>query len=112
MDILSVSDVADILKLPQEEVAELFQEGHIPGRRLGRAWFTTRRQLIAYIEGAHPEPGLSQTTSYAPPQTIDPNIFHNWECDVCHTRNPPERVECANCRRERIGHMINFFPNK
>lgn len=49
-EILSAQDVATLLNLSEQTVRRLFRDGEIPGRRVGKAWFTTRRQLLDHIE--------------------------------------------------------------
>jgi len=105
-DILSTDDVALVLKQDATHVLQLFQEGVLPGRRIGGDWYTSRRQLVAFIEDG---PGAKAP----PPPTAKPlptRPAHTWMCDACNTLNDPETVACRVCREPRNTPLVNYFP--
>jgi len=105
-DILSTDDVSRLLKQDAAHVLQLFQEGVLPGRRIGAEWYTSRRQLVAFIEGG-PE------AEAPPPPTAKPlpaRPANTWMCDACNTLNDPETVACRVCREPRNTPLMNYFP--
>lgn len=108
-DILSVADLADALKMTPSEALTLFENGEIPGRRIGNRWYLTRRQLIHYIEGgnaAPPKPAADGIDAY--PRAPRPG--NAWVCERCGRTNNPERVVCQDCGAERIVPLVNYAP--
>lgn len=102
-DILTVADLAATLKQPEEKIRELLESGALPGRKVGDAWYVTRRQLLAYIEGddlPRPKPALGG----------EPNIlpFGEWRCNRCDTMNDVDRVECSACHATRMVPFLGF----
>ena len=105
-DILTVEDLVDILKQSRESIIKLLESGALPGRRVGDAWYVTKRQLVAYIEGDEPEPVKKKTV---PP--AEGNILPfggDWKCMRCATVNDVERVECSDCGAARMTPLMGF----
>lgn len=48
-DVLSTSEVADLLGIPRSTVYELARRGDLPARRVGRRWLFLRDRLAAAI---------------------------------------------------------------
>jgi hypothetical protein len=48
-EILATEDVADAFGRTSCFARRLFQRGEIPGRKIGRRWFTTREALLAHL---------------------------------------------------------------
>jgi excisionase family DNA binding protein len=48
-DILSTSEVAELLGIPRSTVHELARRGDLPARRVGRRWLFLRDRLAAAI---------------------------------------------------------------
>ena len=48
-EILATEDVADAFGRTSRFARRLFQRGEIPGRKVGRRWFTTREALLAHL---------------------------------------------------------------
>jgi excisionase family DNA binding protein len=48
-DVLSTSEVADLLGIPRSTVHELARRGDLPARRVGRRWIFLRDRLAAAI---------------------------------------------------------------
>jgi excisionase family DNA binding protein len=48
-DVLSTSEVADLLGIPRSTVHELARRGELPARRVGRRWLFLRDRLAAAI---------------------------------------------------------------
>jgi excisionase family DNA binding protein len=48
-DILSTSEVAELLGIPRSTVYELARRGDLPARRVGRRWLFLRDRLAAAI---------------------------------------------------------------
>ncbi len=51
-DVLTVSDVATILRINKSTVYQLLKEGVIPHRRIGTAYRISKNALIGFIENA------------------------------------------------------------
>ena len=47
--LLSVSEVAEILKVSNEFVRRLIRQGSIPGRKIGREWRVEESELLKYV---------------------------------------------------------------
>ena len=54
MEMLTVEEVAKVLKLSPYTVRELLKEGKLPGRKIGggRQWRVSRDDLEVYLHGA------------------------------------------------------------
>jgi excisionase family DNA binding protein len=50
-DILTAEEVAQWLQLHPDTVRIKARTGEIPGRKIGREWRFSRRQLLEWIEG-------------------------------------------------------------
>ncbi len=50
-DVLTVEEVAELLKIPRSSVYKLAQEGRIPGQKVGRHWRFYRPVLLQWIAG-------------------------------------------------------------
>jgi excisionase family DNA binding protein len=48
-DVLSTSDVAELLGIPRSTLHELAPRGELPARRVGRRWLFLRDRLAAAI---------------------------------------------------------------
>jgi excisionase family DNA binding protein len=48
-DVLSTSEVVDLLGIPRSTVHELARRGDLPARRLGRRWLFLSHQIAAAI---------------------------------------------------------------
>ena len=48
-DVLSTSEVAELLGIPRSTVDELARRGDLPARRVGRRWLFLRDRLAAAI---------------------------------------------------------------
>ena len=48
-DVLSTSEVAELLGIPHSTVHELARRGDLPARRVGRRWIFLRDRLAAAI---------------------------------------------------------------
>ncbi len=59
-DVLSTSEVAELLGIPRSTVHHLARRGDLPARRVGRRWIFLRDHLAAAIAP------LEATTSRAP----------------------------------------------
>jgi excisionase family DNA binding protein len=49
-DVLTLSQVAKILQLSTQTVRRRFEDGTIPGKKIGIKWRCTRKSLDAYLE--------------------------------------------------------------
>lgn len=49
-EILTVPEVAELLRMKIESVRELARNGVIPGRRIGKAWRFRRDQILGSFE--------------------------------------------------------------
>ena len=97
------------------EIRGLFEEGTLPGRQISEEWFTTKRQLLDYIENNPASPARvpeerRSPKSQAPlPTKFRSNIGTNaWECKRCGAHNEPLRVECLSCGYVRNVALIDF----
>lgn len=50
-DVLTVEEVAELLKIPRSSVYKLAQEGRIPALKVGRHWRFYRPVLLQWIAG-------------------------------------------------------------
>jgi excisionase family DNA binding protein len=48
-DVLSTTEVAELLGMPRSTVHELARRGELPARRVGRRWIFLRERLAAAI---------------------------------------------------------------
>ena len=55
-DILTVYDVARLLHISVTFARDLAARGELPGRKVGRAWRFSRRQLLRWLEETQPAP--------------------------------------------------------
>ncbi len=106
-EILTLADVAIMLRKTEDEVARLLESGALPGRRIGDAWYVSKRKLIAFIEedapaqASGPVPAAHTQMKAAGPDNA-------WRCDYCEATNDPERVQCHSCARPRLIPLINY----
>ena len=93
-----------MLKQSESTILELLESGTLPGRRVGDAWYVTRRQLLTYIEGDQAPPRPKSTLGG------EPNIlpFGEWRCTRCNTLNSVDHVECSGCRAARMVPLMGF----
>lgn len=61
-DILTVEEVAELLKIPRSSVYKLAQEGKIPGKKVGRHWRFHRGVLLCYVAGLSTLDNVTQTS--------------------------------------------------
>ena len=56
-DILTVSEVANLLRLAKSTVYKLANEGKIPGRKIGGSWRFSRQAILEWLrkQGKGPE---------------------------------------------------------
>ncbi|MBI2434950.1 MAG: helix-turn-helix domain-containing protein [Candidatus Hydrogenedentes bacterium] len=112
-DILSIKDVAEILKQDEPSVVRLFEEGALPGTRIGGLWYISRRLLVECVEGNKPPPPVERPVRPAlralPRSKRPPNA---WTCTKCGAMNDAERVVCRVCREERITPLVNYIPKR
>ena len=50
-DILTINEVAELLRIPRSSVYKLAQEGKIPAQKVGRHWRFYRPTLLRWIAG-------------------------------------------------------------
>jgi excisionase family DNA binding protein len=58
-DILSVEQAAELLQLTSPTVRQMASRGIIPGRRYGKLWRFSLKQLIAHVEAGDPCPSTN-----------------------------------------------------
>jgi excisionase family DNA binding protein len=51
-DVLTVSEVAELLRLPRSTVYDLARRGLLPGHRVGRCWRFIRPEIEAWFRSA------------------------------------------------------------
>lgn len=49
-DILFVSDICELLNISSNTACSLFRTGSLSGFKIGKAWCTTKSNLINYIQ--------------------------------------------------------------
>jgi len=49
-EILNPHQVAELLDLSVANVLRMLRNGTLPGRKIGKKWRISKRQLIAYVE--------------------------------------------------------------
>ena len=111
-DIMTLEDVARELKQPQATIRELFENGVMPGRKIGDTWYLSRRQLMAFIEGrstagehsAPPNPASS-------PRPATGRRDQSWTCTKCHSDNEVQFAECPLCGAVRDTPLIGYIRN-
>jgi len=54
-DVLSVKEVADLLRIGETSVRRLAASGELPGRRIGKRWRFSREEILALLPGRHRE---------------------------------------------------------
>jgi excisionase family DNA binding protein len=54
--VLTLEDVAALLRLPLEAVSARAQSGELPGRRFGEEWRFSRTALMEWLAGGEGEP--------------------------------------------------------
>ena len=66
-EVLTLEEVAALLKLPLEAVRSRALEGDLPGRRFGKDWRFARAAVLAWLaEGETPERGVESVSSRKP----------------------------------------------
>lgn len=50
-DILTVSEAAELLRIPRSSVYKLAQQGKIPAQKVGRHWRFHRETLLNWVAG-------------------------------------------------------------
>lgn len=53
-DVLTVSEVAEMLRLPEEAVLARAQAGELPGRRFGEEWRFAREAVLGWLAAGEP----------------------------------------------------------
>jgi excisionase family DNA binding protein len=51
-ELLTVDEVADVLRVKKKTAADYMRRGVIPAFKLGRFWYSLRPRLNAHLEGA------------------------------------------------------------
>lgn len=112
-EIMTLEEVAEALRCDPQQVRVLLEAGQLPGRRIGTAWYVSRRQLMAHIEG----PGDARASTPVPVQAAQPAklpVRHakagTWPCPVCSAENSPEYVQCLVCGAVRLSPLVNYRP--
>ncbi len=55
IDIMTLGEVAQYLRLGERTIYKLVRDGEIPGRKIGRAWRFSRQKLDLWLEeGRYP----------------------------------------------------------
>ena len=49
LEVLTLEEAADLLRVDAEQVAKLAESGEIPGRKLGEEWRFTRTRLLDWL---------------------------------------------------------------
>lgn len=111
-DILTIEDVAGVLKQDCASVRVMFEEGVLPGKRIGSQWYISRRRLVEFIEqGLEPAPPPKAPPARDRPGTIFGRAAGNaWVCETCGAKNSAERVACSECKGIRNIPLINYIP--
>ncbi|HEV8721020.1 MAG TPA: helix-turn-helix domain-containing protein [Candidatus Binatia bacterium] len=62
-EILTASEVAELLQIHPRTVYKLVKEGSIPGRKFGGGWRFSRSEILAMVspQGTTPPPGKMHT---------------------------------------------------
>jgi excisionase family DNA binding protein len=55
-DVLTLDEVAQLLRVPADEVRARAMQGDLPGRRFGDEWRFVRAAVLAWLAGGHGEP--------------------------------------------------------
>ena len=113
-EILPATKVAEVLHQDLATVNRLFQDKMLPGRRIGEHWYTTRRQLLEYIEGGSSPPAAPPVSPSTEKRQVvlrrtgrEPN---SWNCGRCGILNDVERVECKVCGEPCDTPLLGYFP--
>jgi excisionase family DNA binding protein len=56
-DVLTLEEVARLLRVPADEVRARAAQGDLPGRRFGDEWRFVRAAVLAWLAGGRGEPG-------------------------------------------------------
>jgi excisionase family DNA binding protein len=51
VDVLTIAEAADLLRIPRSSVYKLAQEGRIPAQKVGRHWRFHRATLLKWVAG-------------------------------------------------------------
>ena len=54
-DVLSVKEVADILRIGETTVRRLAASGELPGKMIGKRWRFSRQEILSLLPGRHQE---------------------------------------------------------
>jgi len=111
-EILSATEVGRLFDLDPQTVADLLEDGSLPGRKIAGRWYVSHRQLVDFIEEGT-TPNRSFMTHQSPPLYSQPRVNaldNSWECAACRKRNPVERVVCAVCKRPRSVALMSYKP--
>ncbi len=55
VEVLTLEEVAELLRLSSESVAQLAQAGELPGRRVGEEWRFARSAILRWLSGESAE---------------------------------------------------------
>lgn len=117
-EILSAKKVAEILQQDGKDVEDLFAQGLLPGRRIGQQWYTTRRQLLDYIEGRIETPATPKPSPKTPLHdhariSLRPvRPVNSWNCGRCGILNDVEQAECKVCGEPRDVPLMGYIPKR
>ncbi len=59
-DILDVGMTAAFLTVSNDTVHQLFQNGELPGRKVGRKWVTTKSAVLRWVEHSSKDDSLGR----------------------------------------------------
>ena len=97
-EILTIADASALLALSEAEVAQLLEDGELPGRRIGPHWYISRQRLLQFIaEGDTPAPKPKPAPIESPKPIPSRVLAPNWRCEKCEAVHPPDVVECNRC---------------
>lgn len=75
-NVLTVTEVARLLRVPEKNVIELAESGSIPARRIGEVWRFNRAAVMAWLQGKRPlEAGELAELSGGSDSSRDPQLL-------------------------------------
>jgi excisionase family DNA binding protein len=69
-DVLDVEMTAKFLTVSTDTVYSLFQEGELPGRKVGRKWVTTKAAVLRWIETSSADDTLTRAAERGDQATL------------------------------------------
>jgi len=52
LPVWGVREIAPLIRRSPRQTYELLEKGLVPARKAGKVWMTSRRQLLAFVNGA------------------------------------------------------------